>query len=769
MGGNDKGQLADGTINSKRIPVRSRFFGYLKLSNTAYSASGTFVSDSIDMTEMIHTNTLDFTAYTPPSTEIKFQLSANNDNSTWNFVGPDGTDSTYFTSSSTEMPESFDTKRYFKYKVFLTTSDETISPALNDITLKYYPTETIVSSVYNSSDVANIAAAFKVVANEDGGALTNSTVYAQVRAGSDNNPTGENWTDWCGPNTCDGEDYFNFTNSNLNTFVSFEAGNPMLDGTDTQYLQYKLILGTTDGLVSPIITGTAVQYVVNAIPQISNVTASQGADGIITITYNFSDGDNSSGAISFLADTEATLNEELDSSDTTITLSDTTNLASSGTIQINEEQISYTNKNGNDLTGVTRRVNNSNASMHSTGELIWFKGSVVSGDVGTGVATGEDKSGTWNIKSDLDGKYLPTSKIKITANDGEGANQSHSADSGELLIDIANPIISNLTLDASSNPAKINILSADDSVYQMRISQGADLSSCQANLVDINYETYNISPTINLNEVDPSTICIQLKDEYGNQSPNPPSSSASSPETPIAMMIQDTTNVQVSPNEFRLFAAWKMSNDSDFNRYELYRSTDNITFNQIFSTFTKSTNSYPDNNVIGDQLYYYKVKTIDLNSNQSYYSQTISANANGIQDYGEGGGGTSTAPPIIDNVQVQADKIYTSQVTITWNTDVPSNSTVGYSNTECLVSPCSFTTEVGSDTMYDFNDTNHYGPHTVVLTNLTPDTATTSKSNPPVPVESLLLMITKIMTISATISKPSPDQKLSQTLSLSLR
>jgi len=28
-------------------------------------------------------------------TDIRFQLTANNDNETWDFVGPDGTDSTY--------------------------------------------------------------------------------------------------------------------------------------------------------------------------------------------------------------------------------------------------------------------------------------------------------------------------------------------------------------------------------------------------------------------------------------------------------------------------------------------------------------------------------------------------------------------------------------------------------------------------------------------------------------------------------------------------
>ena len=51
------------------------------------------------------------------------------------------------------------------------------------------------------------------------------------------------------------------------------------------------------------------------------------------------------------------LDEALDTSETTITLEDTSNFPSAGTILIGSEQITYTGKSGNDLTGCTRGAN----------------------------------------------------------------------------------------------------------------------------------------------------------------------------------------------------------------------------------------------------------------------------------------------------------------------------------------------------------------------------------------------------------------------------
>ena len=68
--------------------------------------------------------------------------------------------------------------------------------------------------------------------------------------------------------------------------------------------------------------------------------------------------------------TDVTLNGGISATDTTITLSSTANLASSGFIKIGTETISYPNINGNQLINCARGQNNTTAAAHLTGAAI---------------------------------------------------------------------------------------------------------------------------------------------------------------------------------------------------------------------------------------------------------------------------------------------------------------------------------------------------------------------------------------------------------------
>jgi prepilin-type N-terminal cleavage/methylation domain-containing protein len=72
-----------------------------------------------------------------PNTTIMFQIASNNDNETWNFIGPDGTSNSYYTVSGNEINEANNSARYFRYKVFLSTSDSEFTPVLTSISLNY--------------------------------------------------------------------------------------------------------------------------------------------------------------------------------------------------------------------------------------------------------------------------------------------------------------------------------------------------------------------------------------------------------------------------------------------------------------------------------------------------------------------------------------------------------------------------------------------------------------------------------------------------------
>jgi hypothetical protein len=75
----------------------------------------------------------------PPQTgsnSLEFQVAGNNDNATWNFIGPDGTAGTYFTSPGS-LPASLDGDRYFRYEALFSTQDPGFTPELDDVSFNF--------------------------------------------------------------------------------------------------------------------------------------------------------------------------------------------------------------------------------------------------------------------------------------------------------------------------------------------------------------------------------------------------------------------------------------------------------------------------------------------------------------------------------------------------------------------------------------------------------------------------------------------------------
>ncbi len=68
---------------------------------------------------------------------IRFQIATNNDNATWNFLGPDGTGATYYTLASQNINPIHNATRYLRYKIFLQTADTQWTPIISDISFTY--------------------------------------------------------------------------------------------------------------------------------------------------------------------------------------------------------------------------------------------------------------------------------------------------------------------------------------------------------------------------------------------------------------------------------------------------------------------------------------------------------------------------------------------------------------------------------------------------------------------------------------------------------
>lgn len=67
------------------------------------------------------------------SNGVRLQIATNNDNTTWNFIGPDGTSSTYYTISDQNIHSSHNGDRYLRYKVYVSTANTTYTPTVSDV------------------------------------------------------------------------------------------------------------------------------------------------------------------------------------------------------------------------------------------------------------------------------------------------------------------------------------------------------------------------------------------------------------------------------------------------------------------------------------------------------------------------------------------------------------------------------------------------------------------------------------------------------------
>ncbi len=109
-------------------------------ASSSYSTSTTdwLVSKTFDVGGTSSTfNAITWSPMVQPSnTTLEFQVAANNDNVTWNFIGPDGTSGTYFTASTT-LPASLSGDRYFRYEVFMNTQDPSVTPQLTNVAFDF--------------------------------------------------------------------------------------------------------------------------------------------------------------------------------------------------------------------------------------------------------------------------------------------------------------------------------------------------------------------------------------------------------------------------------------------------------------------------------------------------------------------------------------------------------------------------------------------------------------------------------------------------------
>ncbi len=124
----------------------------LKQISGEYVSSGNLVSSSFDTGGVSNFKKILWAPTDQPpqsgTPNARFQIATNNDGWTWNYAGPDGTDTTYYTTSNQNISSINNGNRFFRYKVFLDSVSTTTSPNISDVSFTFNSECTPPGQVY---------------------------------------------------------------------------------------------------------------------------------------------------------------------------------------------------------------------------------------------------------------------------------------------------------------------------------------------------------------------------------------------------------------------------------------------------------------------------------------------------------------------------------------------------------------------------------------------------------------------------------------------
>ncbi|MEK7148309.1 MAG: beta-propeller fold lactonase family protein [Patescibacteria group bacterium] len=623
-----------------------------------YASSGTFTSAVINTGVESYFSTL---AYTTTLNGQTITVDARAGNT----ATPDGTWTSWQTGiASGGSISGLSYNRYIQYRANFSTSDTAVTPTLNSVTINYGQyalSGDLTSSKYDTEATANLISNVLWSASSTS---ASETVRFQVRSSS----AGTTWTNWCGPATaCDGTDYFTVSTGVSGGIVS---GHPLRSDSNDRFLQYKAFLASAGG-ATPTLTSATVQYVVNAPPVISNITASQGSTGAVTVGYDLADSDNAIG----------------------------------------------------NIVDVTLQYCTTNCSA---GSEVWADAVTVSGSVGTGVALGTARSISWTASTDYASQYKSnTQKIRIIADDRDAANNLGYGTSPTFTLDTTVPVITVSKLDSSTGGnavGTISLTSNDDSTLQYRICNDNTFPSSDTQGNSCAFTTLAASPIatttiawIPTGAPSHEFAYLQVRDAYGNVT----AQTLVAPAMPADFSYNDVSNT--TTGVYREFLSWVpfvATTSSTFGSYKVYHSLDNFATSTLLATITDSSVNYYLHTVTTatTSLQYYRVTSVNALGNVSNFTAIIS-------DIPDGTGGVDTTPPHIPIAGIATPTVGNSSANITFSTYTDTSLSVGElatstvfyaSYTGAVPASCPGTPKVSTNT-YTVN-------HSVYLTGLTPST-----------------------------------------------
>lgn len=137
----------NGNIDINSVPTGTRL---LKVTGN-YVSPGNLESSTFDSgtAQTAWTNIMWLPTSQDPSAILKFQLASSSSSSgPWTYLGPDGTNATFYTVPGEVIASTHNNKRYLRYKVFLETSNDKKTPVLTSLNINY------VSGCYTPGQVS---------------------------------------------------------------------------------------------------------------------------------------------------------------------------------------------------------------------------------------------------------------------------------------------------------------------------------------------------------------------------------------------------------------------------------------------------------------------------------------------------------------------------------------------------------------------------------------------------------------------------------------
>jgi hypothetical protein len=179
----------DATGNSwtskANAPDNVSYGGALAFKGPSYYSAGNLISSTLDTSYSANFSNISWTATTPTSTSVKFQIATNNNSTDWVFKGYDGSTTSYYTVSGTPIWSGHDGDRYIRYKAFLGTTNTIFTPVLSDVSITF--TQVIVlpsATTTTASSVEEITATLNgSVANDGHEACQYQFVYGTTLGG----------------------------------------------------------------------------------------------------------------------------------------------------------------------------------------------------------------------------------------------------------------------------------------------------------------------------------------------------------------------------------------------------------------------------------------------------------------------------------------------------------------------------------------------------------------------------------------------------------